>query len=227
MGGGGSNAIEVITAASSISSSSTDQSSYSFTNQSFGAAETNRVVIAFCHGARQGTAQTISSATIGGVSATILKQTPSGGTYTSTAIIGATVPTGTSGTVALTYSGSLFGCGISVMSLRNVQSLSAASSDSFSTTTSGTSINYDLTGSVGGIILAMGGTYSGDYTGTFSWATDLTESITEMIDDTWDDGGTDVGFASAYSIINDSAVRRWVLSLSQSKPRAGVGIVLR
>lgn len=97
----------------------TDQGSFSnswslttnITSVSFGTADTNRRVFQIVHwyGTAAG-ARTISSATIGGVSATVHTQTFNRDTGTSdtygVAVISAAVPTGTSGTVSITFDAS-------------------------------------------------------------------------------------------------------------------------
>jgi hypothetical protein len=89
-------------------------SSYSFTSQSFGAADTNRLVVVTV--TALGLAdRTLNSATIGGVSAAIHYQHSADRAIV--AIISAEVPTGATGTVALTFSGTCLACKIGIWRL--------------------------------------------------------------------------------------------------------------
>lgn len=92
---------------------SADATSYTFSARSFGAAASNRAIVVGVSTRNSDSIQRrISSATIGGVSATIFRQ--DGGTDDDTAIIGAAIPTGTSGDIAITWDGITSRCGINV-----------------------------------------------------------------------------------------------------------------
>jgi hypothetical protein len=78
---------------------------YTFTGVNFGAADANRRIVIGVLLRAGGIGRTVSSATIGGVSATILNQQDlnlSGAGYNVHAYLTADVPTGSSGTVAIT-----------------------------------------------------------------------------------------------------------------------------
>jgi hypothetical protein len=88
-----------------------DRSTYEFNSVSYGgAAADNRIIGAFI--VTFNSSVTLNAAAIGGVSATILG--PSSGTDARTWFIYAAVPTGTSGTITFTFSGTApngyFGC---------------------------------------------------------------------------------------------------------------------
>lgn len=97
---------------------------FSFTSVSFGDEHTNRLVVVNVHWIFAETNRTLSSATIGGVSATINAQDShtGGSTGLGAAIISAAVPTGTTGTIALTFSGIVIDLDISVFRAKNLAS---------------------------------------------------------------------------------------------------------
>lgn len=92
-------------------SSGTDASSYTFAGESFGAADSARYVLVGI-GSRAGSARTISSVTIGGVSASILMDHSSSGSLAGFAI--AAVPTGATGDVEVVFSGTMVRCFIGI-----------------------------------------------------------------------------------------------------------------
>lgn len=107
------------------------QSTYTFSSTSIGAASVSRLVVVtvgFCD--RTGTGRTISSATIGGVTATINTQiNDAASTAPGVAIIQAVVPTGTSGDIVINFSGSIHSCGIGVFALYDLISTTPTDSD--------------------------------------------------------------------------------------------------
>lgn len=100
---------------------------YTFASQSFGAAHPSRLLACLAFFAGNGADRTLASATIGGVSATIVVQntdtTPINGR--TAALIQAEVPTGTSGDVVITASGSCLRCGIALYRIINLKSATA------------------------------------------------------------------------------------------------------
>jgi len=117
----------------STQNASVGSSSVSFTSQAFGSADPTRVVIV-CATGTAGGAASLSSATIGGVSATIQVQT-NGAARGLSAIISAAVPTGTTGTVSLTYNTSVSRIAIGVWSAINMGLPAAATATNGATTT--------------------------------------------------------------------------------------------
>lgn len=102
-------------------------SSYSFTSQGFGTAYPSRFMILGIGWG--GNVPTISSLTIGGISATLVGSCLAVGVWGTSAIYSAPVPTGTSGTVAVTFSGTTgIGCGIGLWSLTGFSSVTPLSS---------------------------------------------------------------------------------------------------
>lgn len=78
-----------------------NQTTYSFASQSLGVADGTRRIVIVCHW--HGSSLTLNSATITGIAATIHIQATSGNS--NVGIISALVPSGTSGTIAMTLSG--------------------------------------------------------------------------------------------------------------------------
>jgi len=95
--------------------SASDSSSYTLTGFDFGAVAAGRVIAVGIYG-RTGSALSITSVTIGGVTATLqgLQSHTSSGNTIWVAVYAALVPTGTSGSVVATFSASQarFGCGM-------------------------------------------------------------------------------------------------------------------
>lgn len=96
-------------------SSATDASSYTFSSQSLGAADADRRIFV-CVGSRKtGGATSISSVTVGGISASIEVEEQNTGTNTCiAAVVVASVPTGTTGDVVVTFADTMLRCGISM-----------------------------------------------------------------------------------------------------------------
>jgi hypothetical protein len=100
---------------------------FTFSSQAFGTASSDRVVIVSVVVA-DGTAGTVSAVTIGGVSATIIRQA-SDSTLTG-AIVAAAVPTGTTGSVVVDLSTSRGACAIGIWSATGQVSAAGVASNS-------------------------------------------------------------------------------------------------
>jgi hypothetical protein len=149
-----------------FASSNSALQTYSFASQAFGTASTDRVIIVYVAAENSGT---ISSATIGGISATILVQQTSGAV--TAGIIAAAVPTGTTGTVAVTMAGTATSCGVGIWSSTGLSGAVA--------TATGSNANLDaLTLNVdsGGFVIA--GCINNDDERDATWA-----GATEVFDD--------------------------------------------
>lgn len=96
--------------------STSNQTTYSFSSQSFGDARSDREILVTIAATGNAAVRAISAATIGGVSADIHKQvndsSPANPFFAG--IISAPVPMGTSGTVSITFSGGCLKCGIAM-----------------------------------------------------------------------------------------------------------------
>lgn len=95
-------------------SSSTAGTTHTFLTQPLGTAASDRIIIVSVFGNAAAAAGTISSATIGGVSASIIEQATDGGL--TGGLIAAAVPTGTTETIAVTFSTSQSEVGIGIWS---------------------------------------------------------------------------------------------------------------
>ena len=107
--------------------SSSDLTEYTFSGVSLGTAHTNRRIVVVSGANKVSSNRSISSMTIGGVSASfIVKATTSGGTQATMEIWSAIVPTGTTGDIVVTGNAGLGGCGIDVYRLIGANSVAAA-----------------------------------------------------------------------------------------------------
>lgn len=146
---------------------------YSFTSVSFGSASgTRRIVVGVTGGTD--TDALLSSATIGGVAATIVQNVAagSGSTRANAALLIADVPTGTSGTIAITWNAEMRRCGLGVWAVYNLQSSVPVASGNSTGDPGSTSINT----SSGGVAIACA--YS-RVTNSVTW-TNLTEDYDEV-----------------------------------------------
>lgn len=138
----------------------TNTTAYTFTGQSLGAAAGDRdIVVAI--GARNNATGVVSSVTIGGVSATLLKaidDTNAGSDLVELWI--AAVPTGTTGDIVVNFTGTMLRCAIIVWSMTGASSItpSATASDSGTIANGGVySAALTIPSNGGGIAAAWGG----------------------------------------------------------------------
>jgi hypothetical protein len=119
-------------------------SSVTFTAYGLGAAHTARRIFIGIHWRETTVHRTVSSVTIGGVSATIHEQEghTGGATGFGAAIASAIVPSGTSGDVVVNFSGSQSECNIS--GIRAVGLFNSSPTEALTDTTSGTSNNLSV-----------------------------------------------------------------------------------
>lgn len=103
----------------SSASSASDLTTYTFSAQAIGAASADRIVIVACGAVNVSSGTTLSSATIGGISATILKQQTNNAASVDTifAIIAASVTSGTTADIVLNYSAGQLRAGVSTYSM--------------------------------------------------------------------------------------------------------------
>ena len=139
---------------------------FTFSSQAIGTAQANRYVIVGVGGSNS--TRTVSTVTIGGISATQLVQQQSG--IITSALFIANVPTGTTASIVVTWSGSQDRAGIGVWSATGLSSTSANSTGS-TTTNNGTITLTTLSGG-----FAVGFTTQDNFGSTFTW-TNLTSSF--------------------------------------------------
>ena len=144
---------------------------YTLTGVNFGAAAANRrILVAFA--TRSGNAgHSLSSATIGGVSATIVAQHSAsvGGGVSLVGIIAADVPTGTTGTVAITLSNGAVRFAMGTYRVQSAAALTVADSAFDDTVAGGNAASISTTVDVEkGILIAVASTFSAGQTLSFS-----------------------------------------------------------
>lgn len=132
-----------------LTSLTTDLTTYTFTGAALGTADSTRRIVAVVTGANAN--RTISSATIGGVAASIAVQV-TGGTNITSGIIIADVPTGTTGDVVVTWSAAQVRCSVAVFAVYNLLSSTAVATASDTAATSSLNVNIQT-----GDILIVGG----------------------------------------------------------------------
>lgn len=159
---------------------------YTFNSVDFGVADANRhIVVAFA--SRAGNLFTVSSASIGGVSATIdVQASQSGSGGNTAAIIRANIATGTSGTVSVTLSAGSARAAIGVYRIV-ASNFAVVDTDS---ATGGSSNSRTVDTGVGAVIAA-----SADASSATTW-TNLTENadgIVEFLNYSWASGASTAG----------------------------------
>lgn len=155
--------------------STADTNAYTFSSQSLGDAASDRYIIVTAIARKAGAAFTLSSITIGGVSATIVRQVTNTVTNSDTAaIVIANVPTGTTGDVVVTWSTTVLRCAIGMW---RATSLSSATEHDASTSTAADP-TYAIDVPAGGFAIAAGLTAAAT---TVTW-TGLTEKFDSTLE---------------------------------------------
>lgn len=119
-----------------------DSTTYTFASQNLGTAATDRVIVVGIGARKAGAATTISSVTIGGVSATIIQVSNSDTNSDIAGIAYATVPTGTTGDIVVTFGSGMVRCAI--QAYRAVGLASTTPYDSGTSTASDPTFNLDI-----------------------------------------------------------------------------------
>lgn len=173
-----------------------DRTVYTFSSQALGTAAANRQIVVVTCSANEGAgARTVSSLTVAGQSASsIITQAGTGGNTPHIALLIATVTSGTTGDVVVTWSGATLRCGIGVYAVYGAASVA---SDTASAEGSGTpTLALTTTVQAGGVLIGgyMG---AGNNVGTVTWA-NLTEKYDEVIEG---NGGLQSGAADAFAAL--------------------------
>ena len=132
--------------------SATDSNTYTFTNRALGSAQADRrIIVGLCMRVA-GTTTTVSSVTVGGVSASSVIDVPNngGGNTTLGALYIADVPSGTTGDVVVTFSGTVLRCGVNVWRMVGAASGTASSTGSTQLDNTGVSVTVPANGSAVG-----------------------------------------------------------------------------
>ena len=155
-----------------------DRTVYTFSGESLGAADADRRIIVAVHSRGIGTTRVISSATIGGQSATIVAQnTNTTSNSTTTAFLIATVATGTTGDIVITYDAEMLGCGIGVYRVTDITS-STPDDTAVSSADDPTQSTLDVV--AGGFAIACA--YVGADDGSYAWTGLSTEDYDTTIE---------------------------------------------
>lgn len=162
-----------------------DLTTYTFSGQSFGAAAADRyIIVGYTASFSSGGPFSVSSATIGGVSAAVYSEVQNAAVVVGFLI--AAVPTGTSGTIAITFSSGMLRSGIGVWRVTSFVSAvpTATASDIVA---SANALDASLTIPTDGF--GLGVVYTGLGTaGTYTW-TNLTEQYDQSIESTRQQSG--------------------------------------
>lgn len=135
---------------------------YTFTGKAIGTAGGHRAIVVGVAGAGT-TSRTVSSVTIGGVTATqiVFAEDLGNSLYAPAGLFIARVPTGTTANVVVTWSGGQSRCGVGVWAVYNLDSVAATATNSSLVSPS----SLDLTIKPGGAAIGM---FSGYDNNTFS-----------------------------------------------------------
>ncbi len=153
--------------------SSTNASSYTFSSKSFGAADSDRIMIAV-YGHRNSSAVAVDSVTIGGVTATPISERTFGSNILG--FYGAAVPTGTSGDVVVTLASTVLRAGMSLYAVTGT-TLDGIFDGAWDTEdTSDSFADLDVSCPAGCAIIGAGFTTLSGSPNTWTW-TGLTEDF--------------------------------------------------
>ena len=143
-------------------SSTADATAYTFSNENLGVADANRHIICAVFHRATAIDRTLSSVTIGGVTATISAEANANDSPNSTlsAIVIAKVPSGTTGDVVVTFSGGVIRCGIALYRVV-LASVTASDSEVDETYAVSTSVTIDVP-AIGILIATSGGGTTSD-----------------------------------------------------------------
>lgn len=145
-------------------SDATNTSSYSFAGCSLGTADSTRKVVVVIKGGDAGLGFTVSSVTVAGVAASLVVGDTSGNSENRVEIWSAAVPSGTTGTIAVTWSGTKSQCGIGVYAIYGASASAYATGTSSSGTTTTHTSSIDIPAE--GCVIAVGGCASATATWT-------------------------------------------------------------
>lgn len=135
------------------SMSISDSTAYTFSSQSLGSADINRWIVVCASGTRNA-ARTLSSLTIGGVSATKIVQAESSTLYFHTSIWVAQVPTGTTGDIVITWDNTMGRCGYSAYRLITETAPTTAYDTQTDLTLTSSDLSVSISRPSGGVIIA-------------------------------------------------------------------------
>ena len=177
-----------------------DGSTMTVSGLSIGAADDSRRVIAAIAW-NAGSNQTVSSATIGGVAATIVVQAMSTTGSAGSALLIASVPSGTTADVAVTFSGS-----VSRMSAATYRVVNLNSATAYATANDTEAASGEVTGSLnvpaGGFVVAVASTSDG---ASWSWTAGPTEDSDQYTEASLAGSSASASYASAQTPLTVTA----------------------
>lgn len=178
------------------SGSSGAGTNYSLTSIPFGTATTDRLIVV-CLSGHRGATRSVSSASIGGVSATI--HLDFGGANSQIATFSAVVPTGTSGTIAISYSGDQADIKYSVFSIKGLKSFTPTITDQITNTS--TDCTSTISPAINTCVIAHGSSYNtGSGTTTWGGTAGLTEYNDQVSSNTIHSSAAKVFTAAATNV---------------------------
>lgn len=193
-----------------------DLTTYTFSSQNLGAADPNRWIVV-CVGGTTNTARSISSVTVGGVSATKIAQAEGSTVYRHISIWVAPVPTGTTGDIVVTWSGSLARCGYSAYRLITGVAPTAAYDVQTDLTLTSSDLSVSIGRPSGGVVVASTINAASGATGV-TWA-----GTTEDYDATWSAETTLQGISSS-SIASGSSPLTVTATIAGTPTANSVGL---
>lgn len=156
----------------------TDLTTYTFSTQAIGTAAADRVVVVGISASNASGARTVSSVTIGGITATAavtyLEQTV-GASRAGTGLYAVVVPTGTTADVVITFSGSELRCGLDVWAIYGASSATAVESDQDDNATTNQAVSLTLE-AIGDAVICVGSFVGSGAVRTSTWSADVTEN---------------------------------------------------
>lgn len=198
-----------VTWASSAKSTSA-LTTYTFSSLSIGTASSDRKIIVNVHAEANGagTALSVSSLTVDGISATLLVAFPTtdGSDRVAQEVWIASVPTGTTGNVVVTMAAGITRCGVGVFATTGASSTASATYTSTADPLS-VSASCQSGGAIIGGAVAQGGSTS------FTWA-GITERYDEVVGGATYQSGASLAFTAAQSGLTVSATGSGTLPLS-------------
>src|SRR3990167_5715602 len=174
----------------------TNATQYTFSNVAIGAASADRIVIVSASGGRAaGGTHTVSSLTIAGSAAVLLKEVACGHLGTESISLWAlAVPTGTTANIVVTWNASMIDCGIGVWALTGAKStVYATASDN---TTGAGKPATTISCLAGGSIIAAAGMHSISDVCAWTGLTERFDEATESANGDFHSGASD-NFAAA------------------------------
>lgn len=166
-----------------LATDGTNLTTYTFASQNLGTAASDRYIVVAITGRQSGGgSSSVSSVTIGGVSATISVQSDNNGDQVAIAI--AAVPTGTTGNIDIVWSAAMTDCSVAAYRVTRVTTTTATSTGSSTATPPSANVNVVA----GGVVIAVSKNRTGGTSATWG-------NVTEDFD-TLDATGNDISGGS-------------------------------